>query len=106
MGDSPYIIIRKDRPGAGTFRRDIKIERYWIHKQTRTVVQVVKVDNVKPEDYLIVRFIDPKVPGIQMSLPMYPRENPFQPPGRVTPLMEKGFLDEYEKYSDQRTTRA
>jgi hypothetical protein len=106
MGDAPYIIVKKNRPGGGQVRRDITIARYWIHKETRAVVQVINVQNVKPEDYLRIIFIDPAVPGMEMSMPLKTRENPFQPPGRSTPLMEPGFEDKYEVYENQRTTRA
>jgi hypothetical protein len=105
MGDAPYVFVRKSRPGVGTFRKDIRIARYWKHKETGTVVQVVNVQYVAAEDRLRIIFIDPNVPGVQMAMPLKTRENPFQPPGRATPLMEQGFEDAYAIYEDQRSTR-
>ncbi len=104
MGDSPYIIIRKNRPGGGQFKRSIKIARYWIHKETKTVVEVRSVQNVVPDNFLRIVFWDPTIQR-ELSLPLKARENPFQPPGRATPLMEPGFEDQYRVYEDQRTTR-
>lgn len=105
MGDAPYVFVKKSRPGAGSFRKDIKIARYWKHKQTGTVVCVVNVQYVVGEDRLRIIFVDPNVPKMQMAMPLKTRENPFQPPGRSTPLMEQGFEDAYEVYEDQRSTR-
>jgi hypothetical protein len=104
MGDAPYIII-KNRPGVGAHNKSIRIARFWQHKETGTVVQVVRVQEVDGS-WLRIIFTDPSVPGVQLSLPFKTRENPYQPPGRSTPLMEPGFEDQYHVYHDQRSTRA
>lgn len=103
MGDAPYIII-KNRPGMGQFKRSIKIARIWRHKETGNYVEVRAVQNVVPDNYLRIVFFDPQV-KIELSMPLKARENPFQPPGRGTPLMEPGFEDQYEVAPDQRSTR-
>jgi hypothetical protein len=103
MADAPYIII-KNRPGAGTHKRSIRIARVWQHKETGSLIQVVKVQEVDGS-WLRIVFIDPSVPGVHLSLPLKARENPFQPPGRSTPLMEPGFTDQYNPYENQQTTR-
>ena len=103
MGEAPYIIIKK-RPGIGQFKRSIRIARIWKHKETGNVVEVRAVQNVVPDNYLRIVFFDPQV-KIELSMPLKTRENPFQPPGRSTPLMEPGFEDQYEVYGDQRSTR-
>lgn len=105
MGEAPYIIIKKTpRPGLSAHKNSIRIARYWRHKETGTVVQVVNVQEVDGS-WLRIIFIDPSVPGMQLSMPLKTRENPFQPPGRSTPLMEPGFEDQYTVYEDQRSTR-
>ncbi len=97
-------IIKKNRPGGGSFKRSVKIARYWKHKETGTVVEVRNLQNVVPDNFLRVVFFDPTI-GRELSMPLKTRENPFQPPGRSTPLMEQGFEDQYHVYEDQRTTR-
>lgn len=104
MADAPYIIM-KNRPGTGMhYKKSITIARVWQHKETGTIVRVVNVQEVDG-NWLRIIFIDPSVPGLQLSLPLKTRENPFQPPGRVTPLMEPGFEDQYRVYENQQTTR-
>ncbi len=98
------IINRGQRPGGGQHKRSVRIERYWIHKETKTVVEIRNLQNVVPDNFLRVVFFDPTI-GRELSMPLYSRENPFQPPGRSTPLMEAGFKDQYRVYEDQRTTR-
>jgi len=102
MGDAPYIII-KNRPGL-THDKLIRIARVWRNKETGNVVEVRAVQKVVPDNYLRIVFFDPNV-KIELSMPLKTRENPFQPPGRATPLMEPGFEDQYEVYQDQRSTR-
>lgn len=104
MGDAPYTFVRKSRPGGGQFKRSIRIARYWKHKETGTVVEVRNVQNVVPDNFLRIVFFDPTI-NRELSMPLKTRENPFQPPGRATPLMEPGFEDQYYVYEDQRTTR-
>lgn len=103
MGDAPYIIIKK-RPGIGEYKSSIKIARVWKHKETGNVVEVRNVQNVVPDNYLRIVFWDPIIKH-ELSMPLKARENPFQPPGRNTPLMEPGFEDHYEVYENQRSTR-
>ena len=103
MADAPYIII-KNRPGIGAHKRSITIARFWKHKELGTIVEVTKVQEVDGS-WLRIIFLDEKVPGVHLSMPLKTRENPFQPPGRGTPLMEPGFEDQYEVYGDQRSTR-
>jgi hypothetical protein len=104
MGDAPYIIVKKARPGGGQFKRSIRIARVWKHKQTGNYVEVRNVQNVVPDNYLRIVFFDPEI-GRELSMPLKARENPFQPPNRSTPLMEQGFEDAYEVAPDQRSTR-
>jgi hypothetical protein len=103
MGDAPYIII-KNRPGSGAFKRSIRTPRFWQHNETGNVVEIVRVQEVDGS-WLRYIFIDPTVPGVQLSMPFKTRENPYQPPGRSTPLMEPGFEDQYHVYKDQQSTR-
>ena len=102
MGDAPFIII-KNRPGL-SHKRSVKIDRFWKHKETGNVVEVRKLQNVVPDNYLRVVFYDPLIKH-ELAMPMYPRPNPFQPPNAAETLMEQGFLEAYEIYGDQRSTR-
>lgn len=104
MGDAPYIIIKKNRPGGGQFKRSIRIARVWIHKETRNVVEVRSVQNVVPDNYLRIVFFDPTV-GRELSMPLKSRAHPFPKPGATHVEMEPGFEDHYTVYEDQRSTR-
>lgn len=104
MGSHEGYIIRKSRPGGGQFKRSVTIARMWKHKETGTIVEVRNLQNVVPDNFLRVVFFDPLI-GRELSMPLKTRENPFQPPGRSTPLMEMGFEDQYYVYEDQRSTR-
>lgn len=103
MGDAPYIIM-KNRPGAGTHKRSIRIARYWRHKETGNVVEIRRLMNVVPDNYLRVVFFDPTI-NRELSMPLKPRANPFQKPGAASVEMEMSFEEHYEVYADQRTTR-
>jgi hypothetical protein len=103
MADSPYVIIKK-RDSQGEIMRSIKIARYWKHKETGLVVEVRKLQRVVPDNFLRVVYFDPTI-NHELAMPLKTRENPFQPPGRATPLMEQGFEDAFYVYEDQRTTR-
>lgn len=104
MGDAPYIIVKKTRPGLGEHKRSIRIPRVWVNKETGNYVEVRNVQNVVPDNYLRIVFWDPQIQH-ELSMPLKARENPFQPPGRGTPLMEPGFEDQYIVAPDQRSTR-
>lgn len=104
MASNEGYIIRKSRPGGGQFKRSVTIARMWKHKDTGTIVEVRNLQNVVPDNFLRVVFFDPLI-GRELSMPLKTRENPFQPPGRSTPLMEMGFEDQYYVYEDQRSTR-
>lgn len=103
MGESPYIIIKK-REGLGTFKKSIRIARVWQNNQTGNIVEVRAVQNVVPDNYLRIVFWDPTIKH-ELSMPLKPRPNPFQPPGAPEILMEPGFDSEYHVYENQRTDR-
>ena len=105
MGDAPYIIIPKHREPSGTYKRSVRIARVWRHKETGNVVEIRALRNVVPDNYLRVVFFDPTI-GRELSMPMHPGHvNPFQKPGAQTIETEPAFLDHYEQYVDQRSTR-
>jgi hypothetical protein len=103
MSEAPYIIIPKAREG-GTYKRSIRIARVWRHKETGNVVEIRKVGNVVPDNYIRIWFFDPIINRV-LSLPLKPRPHPFQKPGAQSVEMELGFEDNYEVYQDQRSTR-
>lgn len=103
MADAPYIIV-KNRPGAGTYKRSIRIARIWKHKETGNVVEVRAVQNVVPDNYIKIVFFDPTI-GRELSMPLKPRPHPFQKPGSGVVEMLPAFEDQYEMYTDQRSTR-
>jgi ribulose bisphosphate carboxylase small subunit len=104
MGDAPFVII-KNRPGAGTTKRSMRIARFWQHRETGTVVEIRAFRNVVPDNYYRVVFFDPTIKR-ELSLPFYKaRPHPFQKPGSSVVEMEPGFLEQYEQYADQRSTR-
>jgi hypothetical protein len=96
MADAPYVIVKHRH--ATQYKRSIKIQRNWKHKETGNVVMVVTVQNVVPDNYLRIVFFDPQI-GRELSMPMKKRIHPFQPPGAAETLYEPGFEDQYEPYT-------
>ena len=103
MGDAPYIIV-KNRPGAGPYKRSIRIARIWRHKETGNIVELRNVQNVVPDNYIRIVFFDPTI-NHELSMPLKPRPQPFQTPGSAVIEMQPSFEEQYEVHHDQRSTR-
>jgi hypothetical protein len=94
---TPYVFV-KHRPGQ-TYKRSVRIVRYWRHKETGNIVEIRAMRNIVPENYLRVVFFDPTI-NQELSLPLKTRPHPFQPPGAQEVVMEMGFEDHYEPYGN------
>ena len=65
---------------GGASKRNVRIVRYWKHKETGNVVEIRAMQNVVPDNYFRVVFFDPTI-GRELSMPLKSRPHPFQPPG-------------------------
>lgn len=93
MGEAPYVII-KHRPGQ-TFKRSIRICRYWKSKATGGTVEIRRVMSDVDRNQIRIAFFDPLI-GQELNLPLHKSVHPFQPPGAPEVLMEPGFEELYE----------
>lgn len=104
-GEAPYGIVRKSRPGAGTFVRSDRIPRFWRSKATGQVVEARRCLRDVDRNQKRVVIYDPDL-KVEMNLPYdRPEPNPFQPPGAPEVLMERPLTELYEPWHNN-TTRA
>jgi hypothetical protein len=97
MTDVPYVFV-KNRPGQ-TYKRSVRIVRYWKHKVTGNIVEIRRMLNDVDRNQLRVVFFDPTI-GKELCMPLHPQVHPFQPPGAPEVVMEPSFEDHYEPYGN------
>lgn len=61
-GKAPDVFVPKYRPTAGRIRHDLRVCRYWRHKETGEVVEVIRAMLVKPENKLRLVYLQ-ELPG-------------------------------------------